>query len=101
MTTTTMDLRELLEKTADTDFLREMIGFTAQRLMELEVETLTGAVHGSRSADRLTHRNGYRGREWDTRAGTAELCITKIRRAATSPAFWSRGGWARKHVSVW
>ena len=48
MTATTMDLRELLEKTADTDFLREMIGFTAQRLMELEVETLTGAPHGSR-----------------------------------------------------
>jgi transposase-like protein len=67
MTATTMDLRELLEKTADTDFLREMIGFTAQRLMELEVETLTGAAHGSRSADRLTHRNGYRGREWTPR----------------------------------
>ena len=46
-----MDLKELLEKTADTDFLREMIGFTAQRLMELEVETLTGAAHGSRSVD--------------------------------------------------
>jgi hypothetical protein len=61
MTATNMDLRELLEKTADTDFLREMIGFTAQRLMELEVETLTGAAHGSRNTDRLTHRNGYRG----------------------------------------
>jgi hypothetical protein len=59
MTATNMDLRELLEQTADTDFLREMIGFTAQRLMELEVETLTGAAHSSRSADRLTHRNGY------------------------------------------
>jgi putative transposase len=60
MTGTNMDLRELPEKTAtaDTDFLREVIGFTAQRLMELEVETLTGATHGSRSADRLTHRNG-------------------------------------------
>ncbi len=46
MTATEMDLRELLEKTADTKFLREMIGFTAQRLMELEVETLTGATHG-------------------------------------------------------
>ena len=44
MTATNMELRELLEKTADTDFLREMIGFTAQRLMELEVETLTGAA---------------------------------------------------------
>jgi hypothetical protein len=47
MTATNIDLRELLEKTADTDFLREMIGFTAQRLMELEVETLTGATFHS------------------------------------------------------
>jgi transposase-like protein len=82
-----MDLKELLEKTADTDFLREMIGFTAQRLMELEVETLTGAAHGSRSADRLTHRNGYRGREWDTRAGTVELRIPKIRKGSYFPGF--------------
>src|ERR1700709_1864451 len=87
MTVTTMDLRELLEKTADTDFLREMIGFTAQRLMELEVETLTGAAHGSRSADRLTHRNGYRGREWDPRAGTVELRIPKIRKGSYFPGF--------------
>ena len=87
MTATTMDLRELLEKTADTDFLREMIGFTAQRLMELEVETLTGAPHGSRSADRLTHRNGYRSREWDTCAGTVELHIPKIRKGSYFPGF--------------
>jgi transposase-like protein len=87
MTETNMDLKELLEKTADTDFLREMIGFTAQRLMELEVETLTGAAHGSRSADRLTHRNGYRGREWDTRAGTVELRIPKIRKGSYFPGF--------------
>src|SRR4051812_5829749 len=87
MTATNMDLKELLEKAADTDFLREMIGFTAQRLMELEVETLTGAAHGSRSADRLTHRNGYRGREWDTRAGTVELRIPKIRKGSYFPGF--------------
>jgi putative transposase len=87
MTATNMDLKELLEKTADTDFLREMIGFTAQRLMELEVETLTGAAHGSRSADRLTHRNGYRSREWDTRAGTIELHIPKIRKGSYFPGF--------------
>jgi putative transposase len=87
MTATTMDPRELLEKTADTDFLREMIGFTAQRLMELEVETLTGVANGSRSADRLTHRNGYLGREWDTRAGTVELRIPKIREGSYFPDF--------------
>ena len=50
MTDENMNLRDLLEKTADTDFLREMIGFTAQRLMELEVESLTGAPHGSSCA---------------------------------------------------
>jgi transposase-like protein len=87
MTTTNMDLRELLEKTADADFLREMIGFTAQRLMELEVETLTGAAHGRRDPDRLTHRNGYRAREWETRAGTVELRIPKIRRGSYFPGF--------------
>jgi putative transposase len=87
MTAINMDLRELLEKTADTDFLREMIGFTAQRLMELEVETLTGAVHGSRAADRLTHRNGYRERDWETRAGTVELRIPKIRKGSYFPGF--------------
>ncbi len=96
MTATTMDLRELLEKTGDTDFLREMISFTAQRLMELEVETLTGAAHGSRIADRLTHRNGYRSREWDTRSGTVELHIPKIRKGSYFPVSSSHEGWAKR-----
>src|SRR5208337_4431642 len=73
MTDENMSLRGLLEKTADTDFLREMIGFSAQRLMELEVESLTGAPHGARNPDRLIHRNGFRERDWETRAGTVEL----------------------------
>jgi putative transposase len=87
MTATNMDLRELLEKTADPDFLREMIGFTAQRLMELEVETRTGAAHGTRDPDRLTHRNGYRARDWETRAGTVHLQIPKIRKGSYFPGF--------------
>jgi putative transposase len=100
MTATTLDLRELLEKTANTDFLREMIGFTAQRLMELEVETLTGAAHGSRSVDRLTHRNGYRGREWDTRAGTVELRIPKIRKGSYFPGFLEPRRMAEKALTA-
>lgn len=82
MTTTTMDQKELLEKTADPAFLRDMIGFTAQRPMDLEVETLTGAAHGARDPDRLTHRNGYRAREWETRAGTVHLQIPKVRKGS-------------------
>jgi putative transposase len=87
MTSSNMDLKELLEKTADPDILREMIGFTAQRLMELEVETVTGAAHGSRDPDRLTYRNGYRARQWETRAGTVDLQIPKIRKGSYFPGF--------------
>ncbi len=65
MTKDMMNLQSLLEKSADTDLLREMIGFAAQRLMELEVEGLTAAGYGERSTERLTHRNGYRDR-WRT-----------------------------------
>ena len=54
-------LRELLEKGSDATFLREMIGFAAQRLMELEVGGLTGAAHGEKSPERLAQR-GQKGR---------------------------------------
>jgi len=73
-----------------------MIGFTAQRLMELEVQTHTGAAHGEHSPDRLTHRNGYRSRSWDTRAGTVELRIPKLRQGSYFPGFLERpleGDW--------
>ncbi|AWV20170.1 Transposase (plasmid) [Roseomonas mucosa] len=80
-------LRGLLEKSADATFLREMIGFAAQRLMELEVGEVTGAAHGERSPDRLVQRNGYRERDWQTRAGTVELRIPKLRRGSYFPAF--------------
>ena len=83
MTDDSIALRELLEKSADADLLREMIGFAAERLMELEVQGLTGVAHGERSPSRLAQRNGYRDRDWATRAGTVELRIPK-------PPSWTR-----------
>jgi putative transposase len=87
MTDEIMNLRTLLEKSSDADLLREMIGFTAQRLMELEVEGKTGAAYGQKSAERLVQRNGYRDRLWETRAGTVELHIPKLRKGSYFPAF--------------
>jgi transposase-like protein len=87
MTDDRIALREMLEKGSDTTFLREMIGFAAQRLMELEVGERTGAAHGERNPDRLTQRNGYRERDWQTRAGTVELRIPRLRRGSYFPSF--------------
>ena len=82
-----MALRGLMEKSADADVLREMIGFAAQRLMELEVEGKAGAAFGEKSPERLAQRNGYRDRDWETRAGTVELRIPKLRTGSYFPGF--------------
>jgi len=100
MTDDNMSLRGLLEKTGDTDFLREMIGFAAQRLMELEAESLTGAPHSARTPDRLTHRNGYRERNWETRAGTVELRIPKLRKGSYFPGFLEPRRMAEKALTA-
>jgi putative transposase len=100
MTDEMMSLRTLLEKSADADLLREMVGFAAQRLMELEVESRTGAAHGERSPDRVNHRNGFRDRDWETRAGTVELRIPKLRKGSYFPAFLEPRRMAEKALTA-
>jgi transposase-like protein len=87
MTDDRMALLELIEKGADADLVRELLAFAAGRLMELEVEARTGAAAGTRSPDRLNHRNGYRERPWETRAGRIELAIPKLRKGSYFPSF--------------
>ena len=100
MTNDMMTLRTLLERSSDADLLREMIGFTAQRLMALEVEGLTGAAPGERSPDRINQRNGYRDRVWETRAGTVELHIPKLRKGSYFPAFLEPRRMAEKALTA-
>ena len=101
MATGMMNLRDLVEKTADADLLREMIGFAAERLMELEVGAVTGAGCGEKDPGRRAQRNGCRDRDWecggtgdcpvdghpDERAGTVELRIPKLRKGSHFPGF--------------
>jgi transposase-like protein len=80
-------LATLLEGGEGIDFLRESLRWVVQQLMEAEVSEVIGAEHGERNPERLTHRNGYRPRRWDTRAGEIELAIPKIRRGSYVPSF--------------
>ena len=86
-TKTNIALAELAEKGADTDLLKQMIQFVAQRMMEMDAESLCAAAYGERSPERLNSRNGYRERLWETRAGSVELKIPKLRKGSYFPGF--------------
>ena len=87
MTDERMTLLELVEQQADGDLVREMLAFAAERIMEAEVEARTGAAKGTRSPLREVQRNGYRDRDWDTRAGRIALEIPKLRKGSYLPSF--------------
>src|SRR5690625_711807 len=79
-------LEELLDKRgADIDFLREAVRMLAQELIELEVSRQVGAERHERTSERVTYRNGYRDRAWDTRVGTVDLRIPKLRKGSYFP----------------
>ncbi len=87
MTDDSMALAELLQKAGDGDFLRSVAEAVLQMLMEADVEGQIGAGRHERSAERLTHRNGYRDRTLDTRLGTLNLRIPKLRQGSYFPPF--------------
>src|SRR5436305_14227959 len=87
MTDERMALLELVAKGAEADLVRELLAFAAERLMAAEVEWLTGAARGARTPDRTNHRNGYRERGRETRAGRIGLAIPKLRKGSYFPPF--------------
>ena len=87
MAKASMALSELVEKGAQDEVVRELLAHVAERLMEFEIEQHTGAGHGERTPDRSNSRNGYRDRLWETRVGSVDLRIPKLRRGSYFPAF--------------
>ncbi len=87
MTDDRLQLKALLDKASDTELLGEMLTFVANRLMTLDVEALCNAERHERTGGRTNHRNGYRDRTWQTRAGTVALKVPKVRKGSYFPEF--------------
>jgi putative transposase len=87
MTEESMALAELVQKVGEGDFLRTVAEAVLQLLMEADVEGLIGAARHERSAERLNYRNGYRDRALDTRLGSLQLRIPKLRQGSYFPPF--------------
>jgi hypothetical protein len=90
MTEDTMAFLDQMQKRGGGDFLKELAEAVLQRLMEFDVEGRIGAGRYERSDERTTQRNGFRERSYDTRLGTLELKIPKLRKGSYFPSFSSR-----------
>ncbi len=96
MTDETMNLKTLIEKTPDADLLREMSGFAAERLMEMEVGVATGAGYGEKNPLRLNQRTAI-ATGTGRRAPARSSCVSRsFGREATSQVSLSHGGWRRR-----
>jgi putative transposase len=87
MTDDRMALKAALEKASDAELLSHMLGFVAEQLMSLDVVALCNASRHERTGDRANYRNGYRERRWETRAGTVDLKVPKLRKGNYFPEF--------------
>ena len=98
---TAAQLADKLLASEHADVLRESVAWMAAQLMEADVSAQIGAELGERTPDRMTHRNGYRSREWDTRVGSIQLAIPRLRQGSYFPSFWSRAGAPSRPWSRW
>ena len=90
---TTMDAMELVRnhlEAAGEDQLREMVKMMAEGLMDAEAQSLCGAPYGASTPERVNQRNGYRSRRWDTRVGSIELAVPKLRKGSYFPEWLLR-----------
>src|ERR1700744_6150386 len=96
MTAETMSLRALMEKAPDADFLREMIGFAAQRLMELEVGGLTGASHGKKTPTGWSSGTATATAIGKPAPARSSCAFRSCARAPISPSSWNLGALPKK-----